>query len=78
LILDLSIFFTPIPPIYAAPEVCDTSRGPQTPAMDVYSFGVLSHEMCSRRQPLGELTIAAVNEQGLQWRPPERLLPPTI
>ena len=34
-------------PVYAAPEALDSSKGDHSPAMDVYSFGVLMHEMCS-------------------------------
>ena len=37
-------------PVYAAPEAL-SSEGPHTPAMDVFSFGVLMFEMCSREFP---------------------------
>ena len=37
-------------PSYAAPEVLQPG-GLHTTAMDVFSFGVLMHEMCSRRFP---------------------------
>ena len=37
-------------PSYAAPEAF-RPEGPHTPAMDVFSFGVLMYEMCSRRFP---------------------------
>ena len=37
-------------PSYAAPEALKP-EGPHTPAMDVFSFGVLMYEMCSRRFP---------------------------
>ena len=37
-------------PSYAAPEAF-RPEGPHTPAMDVFSFGVLMYEMCSRRLP---------------------------
>jgi len=65
-------------PVYAAPEALDLSRGPQTAAMDVFSFGVLTHEMCTRRQPSGRLSVTTVNQQGIRWRPPERNLVPII
>jgi len=37
-------------PAYAAPEAL-RPQGPYTPAMDVFSFGVLMYEMCSRKFP---------------------------
>ena len=35
-------------PLYCAPEA---TGGPYTPAMDVFNFGVLMYEMCTRRLP---------------------------
>jgi len=64
-------------PVYAAPEALD-SRGPQTPAMDIFSFGILTHEMCTKRQPSGQLSVTTVNQQGTRWKPPERNLVPII
>ena len=61
-------------PAYAAPEALDPSRGPQTPAMDVFSFGVLTNEICTRRQPSGNLTVTTVNQQTTRRRSPERYL----
>ena len=52
-------------PAYAAPEAI---RGLQTPAMDVFSFGVLMHEMCTRRQPSRPLTVTTVNQQSTPER----------
>ena len=37
-------------PSYAAPEAF-RPEGPYTPAMDVFSFGILMYEMCSRKFP---------------------------
>ena len=63
-------------PVYAAPEALNPSKGSHSPAMDVYSFGVLLHEMCSRKQPTGGLTPAIVKE--VKWKMPESSLVPLI
>ena len=63
-------------PVYAAPEALDPSKGAHSPAMDVYSFGVLLHEMCSRRLPTGGLTPAVVRL--VNWKMPESSLVPLI
>ena len=63
-------------PVYAAPEALDSSKGAHTPAMDVYSFGVLLHEMCSRRLPTGGLNPAIVRL--VNWKMPESSLIPII
>ena len=63
-------------PVYAAPEALDPSKGAHSPAMDVYSFGVLLHEMCSRRLPTGGLTPAVVRL--VNWNMPESSLVPLI
>ena len=63
-------------PVYAAPEALDPSKGAHSPAMDVYSFGVLLHEMCSRRLPKGGLTPAIVRL--VNWKMPESSLVPLI
>ena len=63
-------------PVYAAPEALDPSKGAHTPAMDVYSFGVLLHEMCSRRLPTGGLNPAIVRL--VNWKMPESSLIPLI
>ena len=63
-------------PVYAAPEALDPSKGAHSPAMDVYSFGVLMHEMCSRSLPTGGLTAAIVRL--VNWKMPERSLVPLI
>ena len=63
-------------PVYAAPEGLDPSKGAHSPAMDVYSFGVLLHEMCSRRLPTGGLTPAIVRL--VNWKMPESSLVPLI
>ena len=63
-------------PVYAAPEALDPRKGAHSPAMDVYSFGVLLHEMCSRRQPSGGLTPAMVKQ--VNWKVPESSLAPLI
>ena len=63
-------------PFYAAPEALDPSKGAQSPAMDVYSFGVLLHEMCSRELPAGDLTPASVRL--VNWNMPESSLVPLI
>ena len=62
--------------IYAAPEALDPSKGAHSPAMDVYSFGVLLHEMCSRRLPTGGLSPAIVRL--VNWKIPESSLVPLI
>ena len=63
-------------PVYAAPEGLDPSKGAHSPAMDVYSFGVLMHEMCSRELPTGGLTPAVVRLTN--WKIPESSLVPLI
>ena len=63
-------------PVYAAPEALDPSKGVHSPAMDVYSFGVLLHEMCSRRLPTGGLTPASLRL--VNWKIPESSLVPLI
>ena len=63
-------------PVYAAPEALDPSKGAHSPAMDVYSFGVLLHEMCSRRLPTGGLNPAIVRM--VNWKIPESSLVPLI
>ena len=63
-------------PVYAAPEGLDPSKGAHSPAMDVYSFGVLMHEMCSRELPTGGLTPAVVRLAN--WKIPESSLVPLI
>ena len=63
-------------PVYAAPEALDPSKGAHSPAMDVYSFGVLLHEMCSRRLPTGGLNPAIVRL--VNWKIPESSLVPLI
>ena len=63
-------------PVYAAPEALDPSKGVHSPAMDVYSFGVLLHEMCSRELPTGGLTPAIVRLAN--WKIPESSLVPFI
>ena len=63
-------------PVYAAPEALDPSEGFHSPAMDVYSFGVLLHEMCSRELPTGGLTPAIVRL--VNWKMPESSLVPLI
>ena len=62
--------------IYAAPEALDPSKGAHSPAMDVYSFGVLLHEMCSKELPAGGLTPAIVRL--VNWKMPESSLVPLI
>ena len=63
-------------PVYAAPEALDPSKGAHSPAMDVYSFGVLLHEMCSRRLPTGGLNPTTVRM--VNWKIPESSLVPLI
>ena len=63
-------------PVYAAPEALDPSKGAHSPAMDVYSFGVLLHEMCARELPTGGLTPATVRL--VNWKMPESCLVPLI
>ena len=63
-------------PVYAAPEGLDPSKGAHSPAMDVYSFGVLMHEMCSRELPTGGLTPTVVRLAN--WKIPESSLVPLI
>ena len=64
-------------PVYAAPEALDPSKGSHSPAMDVYSFGVLLYEMCSRRLPTGSVNPAVVKLAN--WKvPPENSLVPLI
>ena len=63
-------------PVYAAPEALYPSKGVHSPAMDVYSFGVLLHEMCCRELPTGGLTPAIVRLAN--WKIPESSLVPLI
>ena len=63
-------------PVYAAPEALDPSKGAHSPAMDVYSFGVLLHEMCAGELPTGGLTPAIVRL--VNWKMPESSLVPLI
>ena len=62
-------------PVYAAPEALDPSKGTHSPAMDVYSFGVLLHEMCSRRVPTGGLNPAVVRLANWKMLPESSLVP---
>ena len=56
-------------PVYAVPEALHPSKGPHTPAMDSFSFGVLLYEMCSQRLPTGVFTVSTM--QQVNWRVPE-------
>ena len=49
---------------YAAPEVLKP-EGPHTPAMDVFSFGVLMYEMCSREFPADKPNPSMLNN--VKW-----------
>ena len=49
---------------YAAPEVLKP-EGPHTPAMDVFSFGVLMYEMCSREFPTDKPNPSMLNN--VKW-----------
>ena len=49
---------------YAAPEVLKP-EGPHTPAMDVFSFGVLMFEMCSREFPADKPNPSMLNN--IKW-----------
>ena len=51
-------------PSYAAPEALKP-EGPHTPAMDVFSFGVLMYKMCSRRFPTQKPTSSMLNN--VKW-----------
>ena len=51
-------------PSYAAPEALKP-EGPHTPAMDVFSFGVLMYEMCSRRFPTEKPNPSMLNH--VKW-----------
>ena len=57
---------------YAAPEALDPMKGCHTPAMDIFSFGVLLHELCSRTQPEGGLTPEKLEH--VDWKVPESQL----
>ena len=57
---------------YAAPEALDPSKGLQTVALDVFSYGVLTHELCTREQPDGTLTASTLKTA--VWKPPEKHL----
>ena len=59
-------------PAYAAPEAYDPKKGSQSPGMDTFSFGVLLHELCSRKQPKGGLTPE--NLECTNWKAPESQL----
>lgn len=58
-------------PMYAAPEALIQSA-PQGPAMDVYRFGVLMFDMCSREFPTQRLTPSLMHK--VNWRAPESRL----
>ena len=62
-------------PVYAAPEA---TTGPHSPAMDVYSFGVLLHEMCSRKQPADRGVLKPALVRSVNWKAPESNLIPLI
>ena len=51
-------------PSYAAPEALKP-EGPYTPAMDVFSFGVLMYEMCSREFPTEKPNPSMLNS--VKW-----------
>ena len=51
-------------PSYAAPEALKP-EGPHTPAMDVFSFGVLMYEMCSREFPADKPNPSMLNN--VKW-----------
>ena len=51
-------------PSYAAPEAF-RPEGPHTPAMDVFSFGVLMYEMCSRKFPTKKPNPLVLNN--IKW-----------
>ena len=57
---------------YAAPETYNSKKGSQSPGMDTFSFGVLLHELCSRKQPKGGLTPE--NLECTDWKAPESQL----
>jgi len=56
-----STTFAPGSAAYAAPEAL-APQGPHTPAMDVFSFGVLMYEMCSRKFPTEKPTPSTLNQ----------------
>ena len=58
-------------PSYAAPEALRPS-GPHTPAMDVFSFGVLMYEMCSREFPTEKPNPSMLNN--VKWNVTETRL----
>ena len=58
-------------PAYAAPEAL-SSQGPYTPAMDVFSFGVLMFEMCSREFPAQQPNQSTLNH--VKWKATEATL----
>ena len=51
-------------PSYAAPEALKPA-GPHTPAMDVFSFGILMYEMCSKRFPTQKPNPSMLNN--VKW-----------
>ena len=52
-------------PAYSAPEALNPNL--HSPAMDVYSFGVLFMEMILRRQPLGDIVEREAQVETVQW-----------
>ena len=52
-------------PAYSAPEALNPNL--HSPAMDVYSFGVLFMEMILRRQPLGNTVEREAQVETVQW-----------
>ena len=58
-------------PSYAAPEALKP-EGPHTPAMDVFSFGVLMYEMCSRKFPTEKPNPSMLNH--VKWSGTEKRL----
>ena len=57
-------------PIYAAPEALAPHE--HSPAMDVYSFGVLMYEMCSRKLPAQQPNQSTMNN--VKWAAAEASL----
>ena len=58
-------------PTYAAPEAL-SNQGPHTPAMDVFSFGILMFEMCAREFPAQQPNQFTLNH--VRWGPTEASL----
>ena len=57
-------------PIYAAPETLTLKES--SPAMDVFSFGVLVYEMCSRKFPTQQPNKSTMDS--VKWAPTETTL----